>query len=247
MDDEELVTLMHANARMIAFATIAIATLVVIGFDPTNDFAGSSPEPEPLRGILHLRVGDPTNKDRRNLRLDRPGVLPLKAGDRFWIEVRLNRSAYVYVFWIGSDGKVAPIYPWKPGKWNQRPAEEEKRDRVDLPPKRSDAWEIPAGKPGNEALLMLVREDSPLPRKDEESLTKLLAGSRISHKTLIKNAVWVENGREIMIDRNDRGVPSKNTRQSDDPVLAIRRLLQEKVRPLGDYYQAIVFPDQGGE
>jgi hypothetical protein len=93
----------------------------------------------------------------------------------------------------------------------------------------------------------LVREESPLPRKDEESLAKLLAGSRIPIKTSIKEAVWVENGREITIDREDRGVPSKKTRQSNDPVLGIRRLLQDKVRPLGDYYQALVFPDQGGE
>jgi hypothetical protein len=42
-------------------------------------------------------------------------------------------------------------------------------------------------------------------------------------------------------------VPRNKTRKSDDPVLAIRRLLQERVRPLGDYYQAIVFPDEGGK
>ncbi len=204
-------------------------------------------EPEPLRAVLHLRVGDPTDKQRRNLRLDRPGVLPLKAGDRFWIEVRLNRPAYLYVFWVGSDAKVAPIYPWKPGHWDQPPADEQKRDRLDLPPNAKDAWKIPAGRPGIETLVLLVREESPLPRKDEESLAKLLAGAQIRVETLIKEAVWVENGREITIDREDRAVPSNRTRKSDDPVLAIRRLLQEKVQPLGEYYQAIVFPDEGGK
>jgi Domain of unknown function (DUF4384) len=235
--------------RALPCAALLIATWVIVGFGSNQPQTPASQpnEPEPLRGVLHLRVGNPKDEQRRNLRLDRPGVLPLKAGDRFWIEARLSRPAYVYLFWIGSDAKVAPIYPWQPGQWDKRPAEEAKHDRLDLPPNAKDAWEIPAGKPGNETLLMLVRDKSPLPRKDEESLAKLLAGSRIKVETLIKEAVWVENGREITIDREDRTVPSKKTRPSDDPVLGIRRLLQEKVRPLGDYYQAIVFPDQGGE
>jgi Domain of unknown function (DUF4384) len=229
-------------------APLPIAMWVIAGFVSNQPPAPPTQpaEPEPLRAVLLLRVGDPTDKQRRNLRLDRPGVLPLKAGDRFWIEVRLNRPAYLYVFWVGSDAKVAPIYPWKRGKWNERPAKEQKNDRLDLPPKADEAWEIPAGKPGIETLLLLVREESPLPRKDEESLTKLLAGARIPTETLIKDAVWLENGREITINSEDRAVPGTKTRKSDDPVLGIRRLLQEKVRPLGDYYQAIVFPDQGG-
>ena len=81
---------------------------------------------EPLRGVLHMRVGDPADVNRRELRLDRPGVLPLKAGDRFWIEARLNRPAYIYLFWVGSDGKVAPIFPWQPGHWQGRPANEQR-------------------------------------------------------------------------------------------------------------------------
>ncbi len=205
--------LIHANTRLIASATIATAVFVGIGFDSTDDLASSSREPEPLRGVLHLKIGNPADKERRNLRLDRPGVLPLKAGDRFWIEVRLNRPAYVYIFWIGSDGMVAPIYPWKPGKWQDRPATEQKRDRLGLPPNPKEAWEIPAGEPGIDTLLLLVREDSPLPRQDEESLAKLLEGSRIPMKTMIKEAVWVENGREITIDRQDRAVPGKKTAQ----------------------------------
>jgi hypothetical protein len=202
---------------------------------------------EPLRAILHLRIDDPTDPHRRNQRLDGPGVLPLKAGDRFRIEARLDRPAYIYLFWVGSDAKVAPIYPWGRGHWDERPARESKLDHLDLPAKVDKAWEIPAGKPGIETLVLLVREQSPLPRKDEESLARLLAGARvISAETLIKEAVWLENGREITIDRHDRAIPSSKTRKSDDPVLSIRRLLQEKVQPLGGYYQAIVFPNQGG-
>lgn len=94
---------------------------------------------------------------------------------------------------------------------------------------------------------MLVREDSPLPRKDEETIANLLVGVRVSPDKLIKAAVWVENGREVTIDRHDRAAPSSKSAKSDDRVLRIRRILQEKVQPLGDYHQAIVFPNQGGK
>jgi hypothetical protein len=225
---------------------MAVLTLVVMDIGPAQRLGHVAEAAEPLRGVLHLRVGNPSDPNRRNLRLDRPGVLPLKAGDRFWIEGQLIRPAYVYLFWVGSDAKVAPIYPWKPGHWDARPLQELKLDRLDLPAITDKAWEIPPGKSGNETLVLLAREVSPLPREDEEVLVRLLAGDHQSTRDLIKEAVWLENGREITIDTEDRAVPSSKTRKSDDPVLAIRRLLQEKVQPLSDYYQAIVFPNQGG-
>jgi hypothetical protein len=33
---------------------------------------------------------------------------------------------------------------------------------------------------------------------------------------------------------------------SGDPVLRFRRLLQDKVQPLDDYSQAVLFPNDGG-
>ena len=47
-------------------------------------------------------------------------------------------------------------------------------------------------------------------------------------------------------DDLSRGIPSPKTRKSDDPVLRIRALLNEKVKPLGSYSQAVLFPNQGG-
>jgi hypothetical protein len=232
----------------LAFITVSTAlALLMLAATPTKRLDVHASAAEPFSGILHLRVDDPADLNRRNFRLDQPGALPLKTGDTFRIEARLNRPAYLYLFWVASDGKVAPIYPWKPGHWEVRPAEERKRDRLDLPAQADKAWEIPAGTPGIETLLLLVREESPLPAKDEEALAKLLKGARVRTDVLIKEAVWLENGREITIDRQDRAAPSKKTRKSDDPVLGIRRALSEKLTPLGDYYQAIVFPNQGGQ
>ena len=209
--------------------------------------ASEQDKPKPLKAVLHLRIGDPVDESRRNLRLDQPKVLPLRMGDRFRVEVKLNRPDYVYLFWVGSDAKVSPIYPWKRGHWDDRPEQEEKRDRLDLPTQADKAWEIPKGSPGIETLLLLVREESPLPRRDEEKIEKLFSDIHVSSSVLIKEAVWLENGREITLDKQDRSSPSAKTRKSDDPVLRIRRLLSDKVKPLGDYWQALVFPNEGGK
>jgi hypothetical protein len=246
MDVEEPL-MYEPKTRPIVPRLIMVVSLLGIAVDPARRLAARCSAAEPMRAVLHLRVGDPTDSNRRNLRLDRPGTLPLKAGDRFWIEARLSRPAYLYLFWVGSDAKVSPIYPWRPGHWDERPAEEPKRNRLELPVQADQAWLIPAGKPGIETLLLLVREESPLPRKDEPSLARIMAGASVSTEKLIKEAVWLENGREITIDHPDRAAPSTKTRKSDDPVLGIRRLLSEKVQPLGDYYQAIIFPNQGGK
>jgi hypothetical protein len=199
---------------------------------------------KPLRGSIHLRIDDPANLRRRNLRLDQEAALPLKAHDRFRIEAKLNRPAYLYVFWIGSDGKLGPIYPWI-SHHGDRPAQEVKTDRLDLPPKTDTAWEIPPGEPGLEAVVLMARAECPLPR--DVDLAKLLAGPPAPRRPSLEKAVWIENGREVSLDSHDRAAPSTRTRKSDDPVLRFRRLLQDKVQPLGDYSQTVLFPNEGGQ
>jgi hypothetical protein len=233
------------DPRRRGYSPALAAVLVIAGLGGGQPGAPAPPRGEsgPLRGALHLRVDDPANPRRRNLRLDEAAALPLKAHDRFHIEAKLNRPAYLYLFWIGSDGKVAPIYPWAPGHWERRPAVEKKTDRLDLPPKADKAWEIPEGDAGLEALVLLAREDSPLPR--DVDLARSLAGLPAQPRPSLDRAVWIENGREVTLDSHDRAAPSTKTRRSDDPVLRFRRLLQDKVQPLGDYSQAVLFPNQG--
>lgn len=226
---------------------VLVLVTAAFGSGKLRALASMQAEPDRLRSVLHLRIDDPINPVRRNLRLDQPGSIPLKAGDRFRIEARLSRRAFVYVLWIGSDAKVSPIFPWKPGHWDTRPEREAKIDRLELPAPADKAWEIPTGSPGIETLLLVLREESPLSRGDEKNLAKLLSDARVSSSVLIKDAVWLENGREVTLDRQDRALPSSKTRKSDDPVLRIRRLLSGKVQPLGDYWQALVFPNAGGK
>jgi hypothetical protein len=74
----------------------------------------------------------------------------------------------------------------------------------------------------------------------------LLPGLPAQGRPSLDTAVWIENGREVTLDPHDRAAPSPKTRKSDDPVLRLRRLLRDKVQPLGDYSQAVLFPNQGG-
>jgi hypothetical protein len=231
------------DARKLGSVLLTIAGLGLGADEPRRSEAHRG-DAEPLRGSIHLRIDDPGNPRRRDLRLDQPGALPLKARDRFRIEARLNRPAYLYVVWLGADGKIGPIYPWVEGRWDRRPAQEDKTDRLDLPPKANKAWEIPPGELGLETVLLLAREQSPLPR--EVVLAQLLGGSPAPPHLTLATAVWIENGREVILDQQNRAAPSPKTRSSNDPVLRLRRLLQERVQPLGEFSQAILFPNQGG-
>ncbi|MFI5455303.1 MAG: DUF4384 domain-containing protein [Isosphaerales bacterium] len=148
------------GCKLLLLTTLLSTAAIGSGRAPAP--ASGQAEREPLKGVLHLRVDDVADSRRRDRRLDHAGVLPLKAGDRIRIEARLDRPAYLYLFWIGSDGKVGPIYPWTEGKWEQRPAREQKVERVILPAKTDQAWTMPAGSAGIETLVLLAREQSVL-------------------------------------------------------------------------------------
>jgi hypothetical protein len=67
------------------------------------------------------------------------------------------------------------------------------------------------------------------------------------HTSEIRRSGWPEDGRAFSLDDQgkDREVPGLETRQSDDPVLRIRRLLKAKRSALGAYHRAVVVPNQG--
>jgi len=75
----------------------------------------------------------------------------------------------------------------------------------------------------------------------------------------MSKAIWLEDGQEVVFKQSPgtflekpgvenliRGIPSPNTRKSDDPVLQIRAILSNKLQPLGSYTQAVLFPNFGG-
>jgi hypothetical protein len=215
---------------------------------------------QPMKGRIDLLVVKSKDGTRRRLRLEDRGSVPIRADDGIRIEARLDRPAYLYLFWIGSEGKLAPLYPWKDHDWSTRPAAERKVTAVELPEILDETLVIPPSAPGPETLVLLAREASPLPRDDEAKLARDLAGSPVSMSPGMSEAVWLEDDQEVVFgprhgrsSRGDggedpltRGVPSAKTRKSDDPVLRIREILRNKVQPLGSFNQAVVFPNQGG-
>ena len=59
--------------------------------------------------------------------------MPIRAEDEIRIEARLDRPAYLYLFWLGSEGKVAPPLPMEGSRLGRAPAEERKVTGVELP------------------------------------------------------------------------------------------------------------------
>jgi len=216
--------------------------------------------PAPIKGRINLLVVNSKDGTRRRLRLQDPGAVPVRARDQVRIEARLDRPAYLYLFWISSHGKVAPLYPWKDHDWSQRPLDERKVKDAELPEIFDDVLEMPVSPPGMETLVLLAREETPLPRGDEDKLAQVLAGASMSSPLDLDKPIWIEDGEEVAFEPSaaagshgsgegalTRGIPSPKARKSDDPVLRIRALLNEKVKPLGSYSQAVLFPNQGGE
>jgi predicted Ser/Thr protein kinase len=213
---------------------------------------------QPMRGRIDLLVVKSKDGTRRRLRLEDRGAVPVRADDEVRIEARLDRPAYLYLFWLGSEGKVAPLYPWKDHDWSTRPAEERKVTGVELPEIVDEILQISPSPPGLETLVLLAREGSPLPREDEERLVQSLAGSPVPMPPKMSKAIWLEDGQEVVFgpahaptegelgkDILSRGIPSPKARESDDPVLRIRAILGNKLQPLGSYIQAVLFPNVG--
>jgi hypothetical protein len=181
--------------------------------------------------------------------LHQPGAVPIKPGDEVRVEARVNRPAYLYLFWIGSDGKAAPFYPWKDHDWSKRPDHEDKVEAIELPEAIDETMPLPPSAPGLETLVLLAREDSPLPHDADTTLERDLVGPRTTWVSDGKDeAVWLENGQAFSLDDkgNDREMPGLATRKSDDPLLRIRRLLKEAISTLGAYHRAVIVPNQGG-
>jgi predicted Ser/Thr protein kinase len=215
--------------------------------------------PQPMKGRIDLLVVKSKDGTRRRLRLEDRGSVPVRADDEIRIEARLDCPAYLYLFWLGSEGKIAPLYPWKDHDWSTRPVDERKVTGAELPEIADDVWTMPASPSGLEILVLLAREDSPLPREDESKLAQALAGLPVALPAGMSEAIWLEDGQEVVSgpaqgskrgERGEedlsRGIPSPKARKSDDPVLRIRGILSNKLQPLGSYSQAVLFPNVGG-
>ncbi len=218
---------------LVAAAVLAIVLAVVF-------FLRSRPEHGaegvgPLGGTVNLRVWDPKNVHRQGLSMDEPGALPLHPGDQIRLEITASRPSYLYVVWITSDNEIAPVYPWSPGKWEERPQQEKPISSVSLPEGVDTRWPM-KGPDGMETLVLLGR-DTPLP--DDVDLKQLVSGfpkQQIRDPCAI---VWLDSGR--VAGPMQRGPEFLDPRKADDPVAEAQRFLLERLQPHFQLVRAVSF------
>ncbi|MGE3821020.1 MAG: protein kinase [Isosphaeraceae bacterium] len=189
------------------------------------------------QGWVDVKVWRPGEPARR---LGDPGALPLHGGDLFRVEARIEPAAYLYLFWIDSGGSVVPVFPWRPGNWEERTAEESPRDRLELPLSADAGWSLDDAPDGMETLLLLARP-TPLPG-DLGALKSALADLPPQRPIQDpRSAVWFENG--VIADRRAEGRTRSHFIETkiDDPVLRVQGLLRDRLRSLAPFTSAVCF------
>jgi len=195
-----------------------------------------------LRGMIDVLIWSPGDDERHGLALRHRAALPLRANDQIRVKAELNRPAYVYLLWIDTQGVTSPVYPWKPGRWDERPKPEAPTDRLGLPQQVDRAWPMEGG-PGMETLLLLAR-DTPLP--DDFDLSGHFAGLGPQPMQGPQALVEFEGGRVVSdAKQQDRGPKFYDPQQIDDVVLRTQQRIAEKLGPHFTLIRAVSFANRG--
>jgi serine/threonine protein kinase len=205
--------------------------------------AEPSPETVKYQGYINAEVWAKAGEQVTRMHLTDPGALPLRVKDQIRAEAEVTPAAYLYLFWIDTEGKADPVYPWEPGKWGTRPAEEQPRSHLELPKQLTKGWTITGAKEGMETLILLAR---PTPWElSDDAIQQLLAGLPVQRPVQDpRSAVWFENGAVVKQDarRQRAHFVEENI---NDPVLHLQELLREKLQPHGTFTTAVSFARQG--
>jgi hypothetical protein len=198
----------------------------------------------PYRGSVNVRVWSPAHPERRHLRLNQPGALPLRAGDQVRVEAEVRPAAYLYVVVIDPAGQAQPLYPWKPGQWDSWPADEKPRETLSLPEAAADeGWRVKPGPAGMETVLLLARP-TPLTAAEGAELKAAVTGLGPQAAQGPRSVVWFENGQEVKKDDGERSWEF-NGSKIDDPVLRTQALLRGRLRLLFAYTRAVSYANAG--
>jgi hypothetical protein len=235
-----------AAALLLVLGGVTVWALNQPGRGADNPEPGPSrspPVPRVQKDWVDIRIWRPGPGGARKLRLREPGALPLYKGDQYRIVAKVAVPAYVYLFWIDTDGDAHPVYPWKTGEWGTRPARENPITVLDLPPDMGVGFEIDEEAKGMETLLLLARE-TPLTMSDAE-LQKRLAGlPRQDQQQNPDSAVWFRNWTEVT-DDDDRRTKSFSTGRINDPVLQLQGKLREQLGDVAPFSSAVSFARLG--
>jgi len=222
---------------------VALVAALVVTVGAVGVWAGihaAAPGEAPLKGAIDVRIWNPDQAERRGLSLSDPGALPLRSGDQIRVDATVDRPSYIYIVWIGADGRALPVFPGPAGDWQKRPAREQRTAILSLPEKRDTGWPM-SGPSGMETLVLLAR-DRPLPQNFDLAVlfAELPALSLRDPRTL----VWLDDGR--LAARADRAPQFFNPEPIDDPLLAAQQSLAERLRPHFALVRAVSFANVGG-
>ena len=228
-----------AAAFALVASVLAVAAVVWFGRKPNSE---NDPTEVKYSGRVDMMVWSKDGPDIRKLRLGEPNALPLHRGDTVRIEAVVQPAAYLYLFWIDTEGTAVPLYPWKPGRWGTRPAEEEKRDQLELPPSPGKGLELKTNTEGMETLVLLAfAEPLKAGKEGEDEVKRLFAGlgeqRPVQHRFA---AVWFENGRELKGDPGRQRVHFEVT-DINDPVLRVQELLRGRLGKRAAFTAAVSF------
>jgi tRNA A-37 threonylcarbamoyl transferase component Bud32 len=199
----------------------------------------------PYVGSVDVRIWRGTGDAAEKFRLQDDGALPLQKGDKFRIEAQVEPPAYLYLFWIDTEGQVLPVYPWTPGKWTDRQRRERKLGTLSMPEEDpKGGYTLQGKREGMETLLLLARP-TPLELSDAE-VKGLFAGLKpqrpVQHRL---SAVWFENGRVVERDEGRKSRHFDVVSDIDDPVLRMQGVLRQRLGPHAAFTTAVSFARLG--
>jgi hypothetical protein len=184
-------------------------------------------------------------REKRLLRLNEAGALPLRKTDKFRVEGRVDPPAYLYVVWVDPEHDVTPVYPWDPKVgWGSRPTKEEKVGGVSLPPNAGNRYRAKEAKAGVATMVLFARP-APLDVPDEvvkgwfEELPDLplpVGGEQA--------AVWFDDYVEVKDPNRLRTFAEVG---ADDPFALWQGQLQKVLGGQAAFQTAVSFARTGGK
>jgi serine/threonine protein kinase len=186
-----------------------------------------TPVVAPLHGSVDLLVYrvDQTGSDVL-VPLSDPLAMPLRKGDHFKIVTEVNRPAFLYVFWVDENGVGVPVYPWTPGEWGTRPANEQPVPNLDITGPNGVGFRVTGDANGMETILMLARSTR-LEASEQEIRNWFLELKPLPFRGE-QARVWFENFDVLQSDKK-RGFEIIGDVKAVDGPLGLQLALKKKI------------------
>jgi serine/threonine protein kinase len=130
----------HRRRLLITFPILIGACLLgILGLGQFVSPRGGALQDSPslpasrIDGHLQVRLWPSDQAGGRDGPVPLIDYLPIPAESEVRMEAELSNEAYAYILWLDGDGQVFPLYPWREGRWEDRPDVESPVTRVELP------------------------------------------------------------------------------------------------------------------